>query len=124
MNRLFKGLIICLAIFMVIGLATSSYAQDPAKKLVRGVANILTGWIELPKNIYDTSVEDNPLSGLTIGLAKGLGMTIVRTGAGVYETVTFPFPIPECYAPVLEPEFVFKGSSCGSSTATCAPCNK
>jgi putative exosortase-associated protein (TIGR04073 family) len=45
---------------------------------------------------------------MTIGLAKGVGMTIVRTGAGVYETVTFPFPIPEGYGPVLEPEFVFK----------------
>jgi putative exosortase-associated protein (TIGR04073 family) len=113
MKNILKGLIICVAILMVLSVATSSYAQDPAKKLGRGIANILTGWIELPKNIYDTSVEDNPLSGLTIGLAKGVGMTIVRTGAGVYETVTFPFPIPECYAPVLEPEFVFKGSGCG-----------
>src|SRR3989339_2273360 len=103
-----KGLVIAMVMVMVLALATASYAQDPAKKLGRGLANILTGWIELPKNIYDTSVEDNPLSGLTIGLAKGVGMTIVRTGAGVYETVTFPFPIPEGYAPVLEPEFVFK----------------
>lgn len=108
MKKMVKGIIICLAILMVLNIAASSYAQDPGKKLYRGVANILTGWVELPKNIYDTSVEDNPLSGLTIGLAKGVGMTIVRTGAGVYETVTFPFPIPEGYAPVLEPEFVFK----------------
>ena len=109
MKGLLKGIIICVAILMVLNIATSSYAQDPAKKLGRGLGNILTGWIELPKNIYDTSVEDNLLSGLTIGLAKGVGMTIVRTGAGIYETVTFPFPIPEGYAPVLEPEFVFKG---------------
>jgi len=102
-----KGLIIALVMVMVLALATASYAQDPAKKLGRGLANILTGWIELPKNIYDTSVEDNPLAGLTIGLAKGIGMTIVRTGAGIYEVVTFPFPIPEDYGPVLEPEFVF-----------------
>ena len=103
----YKGLIMTLVIIMVLAVATSSYAQDPAKKLGRGLANILTGWIELPKNIYDTSVEDNPLAGLTIGLAKGIGMTIVRTGAGIYEVVTFPFPIPEDYGPVLEPEFVF-----------------
>jgi len=109
MKSLVKGIIICVAIVMLLNIATESYAQNPAKKLVRGVANILTGWVELPKNIYDTSVEDNPLSGLTIGLMKGVGMTIVRTGAGVYETATFPFPIPEGYAPVLEPEFVFKG---------------
>lgn len=102
-----KGMVIALVMVMVLAVATVSYAQDPAKKLGRGLANILTGWIELPKNIYDTSVEDNPLAGLTIGLAKGVGMTIVRTGAGIYEVVTFPFPIPEDYGPVLEPEFVF-----------------
>ena len=102
-----KGLVIAMVMVMVLALATASYAQDPAKKLGRGLANILTGWIELPKNIYDTSVEDKPLAGLTIGLAKGIGMTIVRTGAGIYEVVTFPFPIPEDYGPVLEPEFVF-----------------
>ena len=103
----YKGLIIAVVMMMVLAIATSSYAQDPAKKLGRGLANILTGWVELPKNIYDVSVEDNPLAGLTIGLAKGIGMTIVRTGAGIYEVVTFPFPIPEDYGPVLEPEFVF-----------------
>lgn len=103
----YKGLIIAVVMVAVLALATTSYAQDPAKKLGRGLANILTGWIELPKNIYDVSVEENPLAGLTIGLAKGIGMTIVRTGAGIYEVVTFPFPIPEDYGPVLEPEFVF-----------------
>ena len=103
----YKGLIMAVVMVMVLAVATASYAQDPAKKLGRGLANILTGWIELPKNIYDTSVEDNPLAGLTIGLAKGVGMTIVRTGAGIYEVATFPFPIPEDYGPVLEPEFVF-----------------
>ena len=107
MQRTIKTLFVCFVIIAVMGMATQAYAQDPAKKLGRGLANILTGWVELPKNIYDTSVEENVLSGLTMGLAKGVGMTIVRTGAGVYETVTFPFPIPEDYQPVLEPEFVF-----------------
>lgn len=102
-----KGIIVIVLLLAIFCMASSSYAQDPGKKLIRGVANILTGWVELPKNIYETSVQDNVFSGLTIGLAKGIGMTIVRTGAGIYETVTFPFPIPEEYAPVLEPEFVF-----------------
>ena len=103
-----KALIISLALVMILSVATASFAQDPAKKLGRGVANILTGWVELPKNIYNTSIETNPLVGLTVGTAKGIGMTIVRTGAGVYEVVTFPFPLPEDYMPILEPEFVFQ----------------
>jgi len=102
-----KGIIVGVVLLTIICMASTSYAQDPGKKLMRGLANVLTGWVELPKNIYETSVEDNMFAGITIGLAKGVGMTIVRTGAGVYETVTFPFPIPEDYAPVLEPEYVF-----------------
>ncbi len=100
------------AVFAVVGLSllTSSvcYANDAFTKLGRGVANTLTGWVELPKNIYDTSVqENNAFAGMTLGLAKGAGMTIVRTGAGIYEIATFPFPLPEDYKPILEPEYVF-----------------
>lgn len=107
MQKMVKTLFVCCVVVAMVGMAAQCYAQDPVKKLGRGIANILTGWVELPKNIYETSVEENVLSGLTMGLAKGVGMSIVRTGAGVYETVTFPFPIPGDYAPVLEPEFVF-----------------
>lgn len=103
-----KALIICVALVTILSIATASYAQDPAKKLGRGIANILTGWVEIPKNIYNTSIESNPLVGLTVGTAKGIGMSIVRTGAGVYELITFPFPLPEDYMPILEPEFVFQ----------------
>ena len=102
-----KGIIVCVALLMIFSLTTTCFAQDMGKKLARGFVNILTGWVELPKNIYDASVEDNIFSGLTVGLVKGIGMAIVRTGAGVYETITFPFPIPEDFAPVLEPEYVF-----------------
>ena len=92
------------ALFVV---CATSFAQDPFTKLGRGVANTLTGWVEIPKNVYATSVEDNTFTGMTLGLAKGAGMTIVRMGAGIYELVTFPFPLPEDYKPILEPEYVF-----------------
>ncbi len=94
---------------VVLLLATASvcFAQDALSKLGRGVANTLTGWVELPKNVYDTSVEDNAFTGMTLGLAKGAGMTLVRTGAGIFEIATFPFALPEDYRPILEPEYVF-----------------
>ena len=94
------------ALFAILA-AHVCFASDPFTKLGRGVANTLTGWVELPKNIYNTSVEDNAFTGMTLGLAKGAGMTLVRTGAGIYEVVTFPFPLPEDYKPILEPEYVF-----------------
>jgi len=98
---------IFLTLFSLLAFVSICFAQDPFTKLGRGVANTLTGWIELPKNIYDTSVQDNAFSGMTLGLAKGAGMSLVRTGAGIYEIATFPFPLPENYKPILEPEYVF-----------------
>ena len=94
---------------LVLLMATASmcFAQDAFTKLGRGVANTLTGWVELPKNVYDTSVEGNAFSGMTLGLAKGAGMTLVRTASGIFELATFPFPLPEDYKPILEPEYVF-----------------
>ncbi len=108
MNKKFFQIVtvhILAALFMTA--TTVCFASDPFTKLGRGVANTLTGWVELPKNIYNTSVEDNAFTGMTLGLAKGAGMTLVRTGAGIYEIATFPFPLPEDYKPILEPEYVF-----------------
>ena len=104
MKRLLKILILTALISLL--LASTAEAQGKAKKLLRGVANTLTGWVEIPKNIYDTSVEENLLAGGTLGTIEGIGMAIVRTGCGVYEVVTFPFPVPEGYQPILYPEYV------------------
>lgn len=103
-KRLGSVAVFILALTMAAGVC---FANDAFTKLGRGVANALTGWVELPKNIYNVSVEENAFAGVTLGLAKGAGMTIVRTGAGVYEIATFPFPLPQDYKPILEPEYVF-----------------
>lgn len=103
-----KGFVaVIAATALIMALSPACYAQDAFTKLGRGVANTLTGWVELPKNVYNTSVEDNAMAGVTLGLAKGIGMGLVRTGAGIYEIATFPFPLPENYRPILEPEYVF-----------------
>ena len=116
--RISRGIKVAISgvlILCFIAVALPAFAQEGSvvekmgKKLGRGLVNVATGWIELPKNIYDTSVEtNNPLMGITYGLIKGVGMTVVRTGAGAYEIATFLFPIPEDYQPLIEPEFVFE----------------
>ena len=106
-KALLKGIFLNAVVLSLLTAATVCFAQDAFTKLGRGVANTLTGWVELPKNIYQTSVDQNAFSGMTLGLAKGAGMTIVRTGAGIYEVVTFPFPLPQDYKPILDPEYVF-----------------
>lgn len=107
MKKMFWRSVTVQAVVLFLAASSACYAQDAFTKLGRGVANTLTGWVELPKNVYDTSVEDNALTGMTLGLAKGAGMMLVRTGAGIFEIATFPFPLPENYEPLLEPEYVF-----------------
>ena len=70
----------------------AAWAQDPIHKMGRGVVNLLTGWIELPKQIHLGTQEDNPVAGLGWGLVKGVGLTLLRSGVGIYEAVTFPIP--------------------------------
>ena len=86
-------------------------------KLTRGFVNLVTGWVEIPKRVQETSQQSGPWAGFTWGLLRGLGHGFIRTAAGAYEFVTFPFPAPPGYESVIQPEYVFsEGSSSTSST--------
>lgn len=91
-----------LAGLILIAGQASVWAQDPIHKAGRGVVNVLTGWIELPKQVHLGSQEDNPVSGLGVGLIKGVGLTVLRAGVGIYEALTFPLPYPQGYASPYE----------------------
>jgi putative exosortase-associated protein (TIGR04073 family) len=105
-----KKWLILIIIFMVIFFAsTKSYADNFFDKLKRGVVNTLTGWLEIPKKIIETSREETLFKGLTVGLAKGIGRGVARTAVGLCETTTFMAPIPKKdYEPIMIPEHVFK----------------
>lgn len=76
------------------------------RKLGRGVMNVLTGWVEIPKNIAVRWEETDPFSAAVWGGIEGIGWGFARTVGGVYEIVSFPFPYPEDYKPLIEPEFI------------------
>jgi len=76
-------------------------------KLTRGFINTITGWVEVPKRVQETSQDSGAAAGFTWGLLRGLGHGFIRTAAGLYEFFTFPFPAPPGYEPVIEPEYVF-----------------
>ena len=79
-----------------------------ANKAVRGMANVTTGWLEFPKQIYLTSTEDGAVKGILVGPIKGLGMTLVRTVAGLGELATFFVASPGFYDPYFDPAFVWQ----------------
>ena len=74
-----------------------------AAKLGRGVANVLTGWVEIPIQMQNYYVPNDTGTSLFTGAAVGLARGVIRTGVGAYETVTFFLPYPEGFAPILPP---------------------
>jgi putative exosortase-associated protein (TIGR04073 family) len=79
-----------------------------ANKLARGVANVATGWLELPKQIYLTSQEEGLAKGMTVGPLKGIGMTLVRTVSGAGEALTFFLAYPGFFDPYFDPSYVWQ----------------
>ena len=100
-----KRIIIILVLFAFIwgSFAPALFAQSPVRKLGRGLANILTGFLELPLNIVTAAEEEGYIAAVTYGVVKGLAMSVLRTGVGIYEVTSFLIP---SYKPLIEPEFL------------------
>lgn len=75
-------------------------------KLGRGIVNVFTGWLEIPKQTAQEWRRTDPFTGTVLGVVKGVVWGVARTFAGFYEVISFPFPVPSNYEPVMEPEFV------------------
>ncbi len=121
MGILLRALLVAL---IALSLCSIAFASDPYKTIesaspqqimdgmaakgVRGAANVFTGWLELPKQIYVTGQETTWLRGAVIGPFKGIGMTFVRTLAGVGELATFFVSYPGFYDPWFEPSYVWQ----------------
>lgn len=66
----------------------------PEQKLGRGMSNtfeIVRGG-EMRSSIEQANLFDAPNAGYTTGVVRGFDRTVARTGLGVWEIVTFPFP--------------------------------
>ena len=89
------------------GFAMTSSEYGPARKLGRGLSNIGTSIFEVPLRISGAYHDSGAAAALTWGVVSGLKWMVLRIGAGVLETLTFPFPGPtKDFRPIIEPEFL------------------
>ncbi|WP_256207482.1 exosortase system-associated protein, TIGR04073 family [Nitrosomonas marina] len=73
--------------------ATDTYFSKAGMKILSGVANVATGWLELPKNIILWNQrEQSQFIGWTEGILRGAVHTASRTGSGVLDLATFWLP--------------------------------
>ncbi len=107
-----------LPLLLLLGLTTPAVAQQEEKpeaivekmaaKLARGVTNVVTSVVEIPKQTYLT-VRDHGAQGYVIGPLKGIGMTVYRAFVGTAETLFFLVPQPGYYDSMADPDYVWNG---------------
>lgn len=85
----------------------NSYFNNSSERFVSGIANVATGWMELPKNIILTGQKDGPVYGVTIGLAMGIMHTVGRTLVGGLDVATFWLPLK----PSVTPAYIWEDFS-------------
>ena len=66
----------------------------PEEKLGRGIRNTceVARLGELRYSMEQTAVWDSAPEAATTGVVKGVNLSLARTGIGLYEIITFPFP--------------------------------
>ena len=105
-----------LALFFVVTLAFSSVHAEASvvekmnsnkalTKFSRGVTNVATSPGEFVNQV-PAAMEQSPdyLTGTIVWIFRGIGYTLLRFGAGIYDVATFPFPGPTDYKPIMKPE--------------------
>jgi len=132
-----KTLLILPSLLLVTGLFSG--CANTEKKFSRGLNNsweIIRGG-EMRRSVEQTSLNDGMDAGFSSGFVRGINRTFARTGIGIYEMVTAPFPpyhpiatdylspgpvYPDNYVPgVLEDSMFATDSSVGFSGGDVAP---
>jgi len=99
---------IIIAVF-IMGICSQAHASsDPTVKLGRGLTNILTGWGEFFRQPAKLMEENNWMVATFAGVVRGVGATVMREIAGVYDVVTFLVPFPGEYDSIIDPPTVFE----------------
>ena len=93
---------------VLMSLTSVAFAGDNAfTKFGRGMANIAISPGELYTQPLLLSKTSEPAVAVFGGFCKGLAIFIAREVVGVYEVLTFPFPLPKGYGPIIEPATTF-----------------
>lgn len=75
----------------------------PTRKLGRGISNVLFGWSELPTTVAKINQDEGNSAAGGYGVVRGVGRSVLRMQAGIFEILTWPIPIVRgTYMPVLE----------------------
>ncbi|MGR8942350.1 MAG: exosortase system-associated protein, TIGR04073 family [Gammaproteobacteria bacterium] len=80
-----------------------TYGERVGEKATSAFANLATGWLEMPKNVINTTNQSNVIYGFIGGLAKGMVHTAGRMGVGIADLSTLPIATK----PIMYPLYIW-----------------
>ncbi len=98
-NKILTACVLTGALMTAQSANADSYLSGFTNKLSQGLANMATGFIEVPKNVINITDEDNIFVGMTWGVLRGAGQGVGRTLVGAVEFLSAPVPSNEFAAP-------------------------
>ena len=106
MNRLLSTSLLTFSLLVIMPLSSfaSSYPARIGGKIGNGIANVATGFVEIPKTIIVANSEQGPAYAATAGFVTGIVHTVGRTLCGAYDLVTFIIPTK----PVVTPDYIWQ----------------
>ncbi len=92
----------------MLSISNSYAANDPIQKVGRGITNVVTAPVEIPREIRAHWIKGSEktyhiLVWIFCGFVKGTVMTTARVGSGVVDIATSPFKNDA----LLQPNYVF-----------------
>lgn len=87
------------SLFLTPSANADDYLSGVSNKLSQGIANMASGFLELPKNVINITDEDNILMGMTWGVLRGSIEGVSRTLVGSIEFISSPIPSGEFASP-------------------------
>lgn len=105
MAKSIKSILVIFALFFFLpnmAMATD-YPIKVGEKLANGVANAVTGVVEIPKTMMVTGRNKGATYGMTAGFFIGLVHTIGRSLSGALDIATFLVPT----TPIVNPAYIW-----------------
>jgi len=106
MNNIFRLLLVTFVLFTLspqIAMAYT-YPTKVGEKLGNGIANVVTGFVEIPKTMMVTSKREGVAYGVTAGFFTGIVHTVGRTLTGAVDIATFFVPT----TPIVRPPYIWE----------------
>lgn len=106
MEKTLKSLLILSTLFFFSPhtVMAESYPVKAGGKMINGIANVATGFVEIPKTMIIASRSEGPVYGVTAGFILGIMQMTARTLYGALNVATFMIPTKS----LINPDYVWK----------------